>query len=305
VGVLGLEDKPGKAARKGTCVHKALELLARRKLAEQNGDGGFYEPEVGREFARGQPSPEEAIDVAYGHYAEPPWTAADRRDCEAWMREALGWGGGEFSPLKREIVAPERYFDITVPHRWAAYSYDVPGVGLLRGQLAVRGTMDLVTRVAPGVLEYIDWKTGRRLDWATGKEKTIASLRDDPQFLLYYYALRKLYPGEEVIFTVFYTKDGGPFTVCFGEEDLPRAEAMIRSQFEKIRGDSRPRLIAPSWKCERLCRFFRDDYQGSGQSTCEHFRREVVSLGVDRVTAKYADLKKAMAYGDGGGVTRQ
>ena len=31
--------------------------------------------------------------------------------------------------------------------------------------------MDLVTRVKKGLIEYVDWKTGLRKDWTTGKEK--------------------------------------------------------------------------------------------------------------------------------------
>ena len=75
-----------------------------------------------------------------------------------------------------------------------------------------------------GVIEVIDWKTGRRLNWATGEEKTYEKLLEDPQLLLYNYAISKLFPEyEQAIMTIYYIRDGGPFSMCFDKPDRERS----------------------------------------------------------------------------------
>ena len=39
----------------------------------------------------------------------------------------------------------------------------------LKGQLAIKGTIDLVTKLNDDTIEVVDWKTGRRMDWTTGE----------------------------------------------------------------------------------------------------------------------------------------
>ena len=41
--VLGIKSKPNQRTEKGSIVHKALELLAHKKVCEQEGKTGFYE----------------------------------------------------------------------------------------------------------------------------------------------------------------------------------------------------------------------------------------------------------------------
>ena len=65
---------------------------------------------------------------------------------------------------------------------------------MVQGQLAIKGTIDLVTKINDDTIEVVDWKTGRRMDWATGEVKDYKKLESDPQLLLYYYAISKLYP---------------------------------------------------------------------------------------------------------------
>ena len=59
---------------------------------------------------------------------------------------------------------------------WSKYSYETKD-GPLQGNLAIKGTIDLITQPSENTLEIVDWKTGRRLDWATGQEKTQEKLR--------------------------------------------------------------------------------------------------------------------------------
>ena len=76
-----------------------------------------------------------------------------------------------FDPRNRNILYPEQQFDIVINKPWAKYSYDTKD-GKLEGNLAIKGTIDLITQPNKDTLEIVDWKTGRRLNWATGEEKT-------------------------------------------------------------------------------------------------------------------------------------
>lgn len=298
---LGLPDVSGKKAVKGSCVHKALEILARKKWAEQKEEEIVIDSEMGVRWPIEDITPDNAIEWAIAHYKQDSWDHLDIRDIRKWTYEVLTWRDGTFSPLQREIVAPEQYFDITLEFPWANYDYLLADGTKISGKFAIRGTMDLITRVSPGVLEYVDYKTGRRLNWNTGKEKGWEDLTKDKQFLLYYYALKHLYPDDEIIFTVYYIQDGGPYTICFGPEHLKQAEKMLETYFTRIKNDKRPRLIYPSWKCERLCHYHKTEHPDSGKTVCQHFKDELISLGMDRVVMKHADLSRATAYTEGGG----
>ena len=114
--------------------------------------------------------------------------------CKGLVDDALKYNDGQFDPRKRNVVASEPQFDIAIEEDWAKYEYKMPDGKLVEGRLAIKGTIDLVTEVDEGVIEVIDWKTGRRLNWATGEEKTYEKLLEDPQLLLYNYAISKLFP---------------------------------------------------------------------------------------------------------------
>ena len=80
--------------------------------------------------------------------------------------------------------------------------------------------------------------TGRRLDWATGQEKTQEKLENDPQLRIYHYAVSHLYPEiDHIIFTIYFINDGGPFSICFDKSDIPRTEDMLRQKFEIVKNE--------------------------------------------------------------------
>ena len=129
--------------------------------------------------------------------------------------------------------------------------------------MAIKGTIDLVTRIDNDTIEVIDWKTGRRLDWATGEEKTYDKLREDAQLLLYNYAISKMYPDyKQAIMTIFYVKDGGPFSMCFDSKDQKNFLEMLRVRFEEIKKNNVPQLLSQDrshWKCTKLCHFYKNN----------------------------------------------
>ena len=313
--VLGRREPSGKKAILGNIVHKALEGLARKKLAMQNGHDRFYDDELQKWFVVDEFDPELAIKDAYNHYSKKEthheWFPRDLKQTTGWMYDALTKWNGAVNPMSRDVIMPEQYFDIPIECDWARYSYTLDGGAKVEGNLRIKGTVDLITRINDETIEYLDWKTGMRKDWASGEIKDYKKLKDDPQLRLYHYALTRLYPQYKyIIMNIVFIQDGGPFAIPFGPDDLKKTEKMLKERFETIRGCHRPpRIIKDkkhSWKCKRLCHYGKTnhfDEQGNdtGRTVCEHIHTEILTLGMDRVVAKYGDKNAFSSYGDGGG----
>lgn len=301
-----MKNPSNRAADKGNIVHKSLELLARKKLAIQNNSQNFVEDETGRLFHTSTFSSDESLDFAWWLYTEHKptqhkWAKKDYRDCKIWMEEALTFNDGQFSPLKRNVLVPEQYFDIEIREPWAAYDYVLPDGSKLEGYLRIKGTVDLVTSVNKSTIEYIDWKTGKVIDWATGKEKNDQTLRDDPQLRMYHYALSKLYPKvPHIIMSIFFLQFKAPFSLCFEQSDLKKTEEMLKKRFETIRDTSRPKLNK-SWRCTAFCHFGKHQQEGTDKTICEYHKDELIELGIERATARHGQVDAFKNYGEGGG----
>lgn len=128
--------------------------------------------------------------------------------------------------------------------------------------------------------------TGRRVDWATGEEKTPEKLKKDPQLLLYNYAISRLYPQyKQAILSIFFIKDGGPFSMCFDESDRVLFLEMLRKRFEQIRDSIRPKLLSPNqshWKCQKLCHFYKNNWPGTNQSMCSYVHEHIKTHGIEK-----------------------
>ena len=209
-----------------------------------------------------------------------------------------------FDPRNRHILCPEQHFDIEIKKPWSAYSYDTPE-GKLEGNLAIKGTIDLITLVDDNTIEIVDWKTGKRLDWATGKEKTQEKLEQDPQLRIYHYAISHLYPHiNHIIFSIYFINDGGPFSICFDKSDLPKTEEMLRQKFEIVKNTRKPRLNK-SWMCTKLCHFGKTTFDnthitpqieyrenrtcnmGSTMTKCEQVKHDIDLHGMNVVVEQY------------------
>lgn len=242
-----------------------------------------------------------------------PWKDKDQKDCRAWVYKALEFNNGMFDPRNRDIVSPELRFDIEINKPWAKYKYQTEE-GLIEGNLAIKGTIDLITRLDDTMFEIIDWKTGRRLDWATGKEKTQEKLENDPQLRIYHYALQTLYPDiEHIMVTINFINDGGAFSVCFDKKDLIATENMLRKKFEIIKNSQKPKLNK-TWMCKKLCHFGKTTFEGShihpleeyrdGQATpkteimtkCEQIKHDIELKGIDIVTEEYKHPKHTIGF---------
>tara|TARA_Y100000296_G_scaffold85959_1_gene124164 strand:+ start:333 stop:1214 length:882 start_codon:yes stop_codon:yes gene_type:complete len=234
---------------------------------------------------------------SYEYYTENcvhKYTNADYRFCEKQVEQALIFNDGQFDPRERKIVEAEPQFDILIEEDWAKYKYKMPNGEFATGQLAIKGTIDLVTEVEDGVIEVIDWKTGRRLNWATGEEKTYEKLIEDPQLLLYNYAISKLFPEyEQAIMSIFYIRDGGPFSMCFDADDQAKFLKMLEKRFKQIKRNDFPQPVSytrRSFKCTKLCHFYKNKWPGTDQTMCHHVEDHLKAFGeqetMERCTAE-------------------
>jgi hypothetical protein len=266
---LGWRGTSGKKADKGTIVHKVLELTALCKKALQDGFETFDDHEIGEIQTANYDAEylDEIIDRVYEYYTSRlqhhKWIPSDKKHCRAWVWKIFDDHDGMFDPKNRNIVDAEPHFDFEIEEDWAKYSYELEDGTILEGNLALKGTIDLITDVDDGVYEIIDWKTGKRLDWATGKQKTPAKLQKDIQLRMYHLAAKKLYPDVDTfLVTIHFMNDGGPFTVHFQDSDIPITLEMIRKKFELIKDTECPQLNK-SWKCRKLCSSGKTTFEGT------------------------------------------
>jgi hypothetical protein len=305
--VLGWRGPSNKKADKGTIVHKVLEILAVIKKAQQDNQSIANDDIIGN-INVNKYSLDTIIERVYSYYTSEfkhhTWEKKDYTDCYNWVYKAINYHNGTFDPRNRTIVCPEQRFDIEIKKPWAKYKYIINNE-TVEGNLAIKGTMDLITQIDDSTYELIDWKTGRRLDWATGTEKTQEKLEKDPQLLIYYYALKHLYPNiKNIVVTIYFINDGGPFSVCFNESDLYTTESLLKNKFEHIKKNKKPQLNK-SWMCSKLCHFGKTTFEGTHiypikeyrehQATacnntmtkCEQVKHDIEIKGMDEVVDEY------------------
>ena len=291
----------------GTITHKVMQILGDKKLAILNSKKFVNDEELGKKLSLKDCDNIKLInDMAFDYYSsnfpEVNITEADRRTCNRWAEKAVAYNDGILDPRNQNVFATELFFDFEIKKPWAKYSYDLGGKKV-EGYLAIKGTVDLIVEQSDGYYEIIDYKTGKRINWATGEEKTHEKLQGDTQLLLYYYALKNMYPDREFSISIYYINDGGLFSMAFDEDDYQKAEEILKKKFEQIRNTQHPKLLSNKnshWKCQKLCKF-SEPYKDTEKSLCQHIRDEVAKKGVNAVVEEYGNIEKITTYGDGGG----
>ena len=315
--VLGHPTTSGKKAQMGTIVHKVMECLAACKKQIQDAPSSslmsITDDAIGTvTFTKSRLMSEEfvddIVDKSFEHYTSNcthSYTKKDKNDCRKWSWMALEYNKGQFDPRLRDIVATEPHFDIPIEEDWAEYEYQTPDGSTLKGRLAVKGTIDLVTKVDDNIIEVVDWKTGRRLDWATGQEKTYEKFEVDPQLLLYNYAISKLFPEyQQAIMTIFYIKDGGPFSLCFDHSDEEKFIGMLKKRFLQIQNTDMPKMLSAEqshWKCTKLCDYYKNNWEGTDKNICRHIHDKLKKDGIEKTTLDCTKEGFSIGYYDAPG----
>lgn len=304
--VLGMKDKTNKKAVLGTIFHRVMQVLADKKIAQTNKKKLLTNDDI-QDLTFAQCDDLNYITrLCFEYYQQHEENVGlseeDFKTCIGWVKKALKYNDGALDPRNQNVHATELFFDIEIKKPWAKYSYDINGQKF-SGYLAIKGTIDLIIKEDDAYYQVLDYKSGRRLNWATGKEKTYEDLCSDKQLLLYFYALKNMYPDRDFYTSIYYINDGGVFDIVFSDDDYNKAEEMLKSKFEQIRSIKLPEQFSKDqthWKCTKLCKF-AENFQGSKKTTCQHFHDLIKSEGMESVVAKHADLNKLGKYGAGGG----
>ena len=301
--VLGHHSDSGKKAEQGTMAHKVMEILAGLKKFQQDNSRKKYlvvEDDVAGKIRIHQDRlhteelVDELCDIAIDRYAKNSkhkFYPKDKKEVNSCVCTFLKHSDGQFDPRLRNIYHPEPHFDIPIEEDWAKFEYELNGEKV-EGQLAIKGTIDLVTKVADDTIEVIDWKSGRRMDWATGEVKDYKKLENDPQLLLYFYAISKLYPEyPNRIMSIFFYKDAEgkpdpmPFSLMFDKSDEVRFLEMLKGRVEEIRQNSMPKPLSVDrnhWKCKRLCHFCKNKWPGTEENMCIFIERKLKKDGMEK-----------------------
>jgi hypothetical protein len=303
--VLGIPQDSNKKAEMGTIFHKVMECLARANMAVRD-----WQPGELRLFTDTQLGPipvddktlhtpqfvDRVFNAVYTHYTFPgasihTFTQSDKRTIYGWVCNTLEKYNGLFDPRKRDIVATEPHFDFAIEEPWAHYEFLDPITNQpIEGQLHIKGTVDLITRVQPDMYEIVDWKSGQRKDWGTGQEKDFNKLSIDPQLRMYHYAVHRMYPDvKQIVMTINFVRpdQGGPFTMAYGPEDQAATLEMLRERFEKIKASTRPTLRSPNcsdWFCTRVCSYGKNRHpKDPTKNICQYIKQKIIKVGINEV----------------------
>jgi hypothetical protein len=305
---LSFKDKQNKKALMGTITHKVLQTLGDKKVAMNKGLDLVEDEETGNTLTLDQCDDLKLLnDIAFEYYSnafpELDMAEADRRKCLSWAKKAVAYRDGMLDPRNQNVFATELFFDIEIKKPWAKYKYEFKDQ-TIEGYLSIKGTVDVILKHDEDYYEILDYKTGKRINWATGEEKTHEKLQKDTQLLLYYYALKNMYPEREFSVSIYYINSGGLFSMVFDEDDYNKAESILREKFEQIRDTEQPKLLSNEnkhWKCQRLCKFSQPYKEGADKSLCQYIRDQIKSRGVVDVIENFGKIEKITTYGDGGG----
>jgi hypothetical protein len=139
------------------------------------------------------------------------------------------------------------------------------------------------------------------------EEKTEEKLKHDPQLLIYFFALKRLYPDKDFIFSIFYINDGGLLSTYFDNASLLEAEDMLKRRYIEICSTTEPKLLSNNqthWKCQKLCQFAKEEYKNTGISVCEFMKQAIRTIGLEKSIARYGNHDNIGNYGAGGGTVR-
>lgn len=315
---IGLSERGNPRTNFGTATHKAFELLAQRKLAEQKNETFIENDIFAEKFPISDITIESAFDMAWDFCSKSmdyhEWPVEDKKKFYKLYTKALNFRNGQYNPLKLNVIAPELFFDFELEEPWAKYDYMIDGEKV-SGYLRIRGTIDFITRDEDGFIRFADYKSGKMVDWNVGewhkpKPKAYDDFPDDFQLLLYYFVMRRFYPNEDILGTIYYLQDG-PYDIHFDEYSYGKALKRIKEFVEKFRSIQVPQLTkhlgntAENFYNKKKCSWCdfnkQSDKYHPQKTICEYFKDEIVNLGIDKVTEKHIIKERVLNYTSGGG----
>lgn len=265
--VLGLKTISGKAALQGTIIHNVFETMAKINLHDKN----LIDP----------------FDIL-----EKKWDKHVKLNPHIEIRKITTRGiSADFKKCQRaiEIITNDNIYNpykidkIIGIENWFAFEHKGKQWTTHDGsQFRSRGFIDLVHEIDDDTIEIVDFKSGKRQEFGTFKEKDFWALLEDIQPRLYHLAALQLWPEyDNIIVTFYYILDGGPISFCFSEIDTFITIGRIQKFFKTVKNNE---LITRNrcWKCN-LCSFNKGGF-------CDKIWSDFKIFGQDYIEQHYKEL---------------
>ena len=111
--------------------------------------------------------------------------------------------------------------------------------------------------------------------------------------MLYYYAANRLYPkAKQILVTIFYIRDGGPFTICFDDDTIIETENRIKTRLQEIQQCELPELHDYSqqhFKCRYLCDYYKNQSPNGNTNLCLFIHEQLKEKGMKEVVELYTN----------------
>ena len=212
------------AASLGTHMHTVFEKIAREEFTKYNWlDWSLPE----------QPKLYDDAAVKCPHSNDIPGKVAD--DCKRIFNLLF-----DRDPIFNPLEAGNPIIKDGVEYK---FEFDVPDT-----PARIKGFIDLLVELDKDTLEVFDYKTG---SYAMNYD----AARKDPQVLLYYLAVRHLFPQyKHVIVTLDYLQKK-PVTIPLSDNCLPGVKQSLSKYWRLIKNDNDPRRHENPdyWVCKCFC----------------------------------------------------
>lgn len=261
--VLGYQDPSGDSACKGTVCHDVLEAIAICEMLKSSGQKTKKYKSFG--ILRQKYSIETLFDKIFEFHKKQnqhlKWQDKDKE--EAWSFLTTSFGHKFFPDQHHEIIQPERYFRLPITKPWAEFSTLEDGE-IIKNNLCITGKIDIVFRDDDGVLNYLDYKFGKKpYDWAKYKDYKYEDMFDNIQLCLYYWAIKQLYTEDKVKTHIWYPRTGDCWTYEFTDEQIKKAMDKVKYCFLKLKGVQKP---SPTYKSHcNMCYFRKASFEDLGR----------------------------------------
>ena len=83
--------------------------------------------------------------------------------------------------------------------------------------------------------------------------------------------------------TIFFLRDGGPFSLCFDESDNKKFLNKLKDKFLTIKQNTSPRPInqeRSDFRCKKLCHFYKNNWPGTQQTMCHYVENQIKLYGI-------------------------
>ena len=87
--------------------------------------------------------------------------------------------------------------------------------------------------------------------------------------------------------SIFFIKDGGPYSICFDESDSQKFEKLLQKRFTEVQVNQNPKMISAeqsNWKCTKICDYFKNNWEGTDTNICRYVKQKIEKDGMKKTT---------------------